>query len=207
MNHGCFYSVIRVICMPFLKILFPFHVNGKNNLPMDGRIIICCNHMSIVDPAFLVISQKRRICFMAKSELFENRFLSWFFSALGAFPVHRGAGDSKAIIKSEHILEEGGALGIFIEGTRSRDGELLRPRSGAAMIAYHSNAAVLPACISCKKGGMIRLFKRMVVSFGEPLTLEQLGLVNGTKAEVREATKMIMEKIKEMRQRDTEVSV
>lgn len=90
--------------------------------------------------------QKRHVYFMAKEEIFKNRLATWFFAKqLGAFPVKRGAGDTGALDTARRIVEEGKLLGIFPEGTRSKDGRLGRAKSGAALIAAQTGASVLPS--------------------------------------------------------------
>ena len=95
--------------------------------------------------------QKRHVFFMAKEEIFRNRLSSWFFGKqLGAFPVKRGAGDTAALDTARAIVGDGRLLGIFPEGTRSRDGQLGRAKSGAALIAAQTGASILPAAIITK---------------------------------------------------------
>ena len=95
-----FYSVIRAIGIFIFKLIYPWEINGSDKLPEKGRYIICSNHISNMDPIFLIISQRREIYFMAKSELFKNKIFSKFLSKMGAFPVQRKKGDTKAINRS-----------------------------------------------------------------------------------------------------------
>lgn len=199
------YRFGKGLLSPFFRVLYRYRlINGKN-LPPEGQFILCCNHISLKDPIFLAMGQKRQVHYMAKAELFQNRIFAKVITALGAFPVHRGEGDHKAIHTAENLLQQGQMLGIFIEGTRSRTGELLRPKSGAAMLAYASGAPVVPACISCKGGKKPKIFRRVTVSFGEPLSVRDLGLVEGTGAEFRNASRKIMECIQALRNRDIAV--
>ena len=202
MKKGFFYSLVRLICIPVFSLLYRCEINGANCLPESGKFILCSNHLSLIDPILLIISQKRKIRFMAKSELFSNGFLARIFYMMGAFPVHRGKGDTKAISTAEELLTNGEILGIFFEGTRSKDGNLLKPKPGVAMISYQTQTPIIPVCISAKGGGKIRMFKPVIVSYGDPISPEALGLENGTGTEFRQACRKLMENVSAMRERD-----
>ena len=202
MKEGRLYRFGRALLIPIFKLLFPYTVRNKNSIPSEGAYIVCCNHISLKDPVFLALGQRRQMFYMAKEELFHNKFLACLIRALGAFPVSRGTGDTHAINTAEHLLGQGKVLGIFIEGTRSRTGELLRPKSGAAMLAYKTGTPVIPASITPVKTPFPKLFHRLVVSYGEPLSVQDLGLLTGSGTEFREASRMIMDKISQLRERD-----
>lgn len=202
MKKNPLYCFGKAVVTPLFKLLFRYQINNKNNLPEQGGYLLCCNHLSLKDPVFLALGQKRQVYYMAKEELFHNRFFSALIRALGAFPVHRGSGDSRAINNAETLLEEGKVLGIFLEGTRSKNGELLRPKSGAAMMAFQTGKPVVPACISCKGGRLPRLFRKVTVSYSDPVTPEELGLKEGTGTEFRNASRKIMDIISAMREKD-----
>lgn len=185
---------------PLVKLLFPFTVHGRENIPAECSgtpVILCCNHISIIDPVFLEMGQKRHVYFMAKAELFQNRLARWFFGKqLGAFPVKRGAGDTGALDTAERIVREGKIMGIFPEGTRSKDGSLGRAKSGAALIAAQTGAYVLPVSIR-SKDQKVRLFRRTALRFGELLSPEELHL-SGEKPDLRYASRLIMQRIGEL---------
>lgn len=195
------YFIGRILIMPIYKLLFFFKVNGKNNIPKEGAYIICSNHLSNHDPVFLGLALKRQLFFMAKAELFKNPFLAKLIRTLGAFPVERGAGDGKAINEAEQIVKDGKLLGIFIEGTRSKTGEFLRPKSGAAIIAQQMNIPVIPICIT-PKNKKIKVFQKVTISIGTPITPQQLGLENGSGMEYRNASRIIMSEIQKLREND-----
>ncbi len=202
MKRSPLYNIGKVLVPPIFKLFFRYHVNHKNSLPREGGYIICCNHISLKDPVFLALGQKRQIFFMAKEELFHNKFVSAVIRSLGAFPVHRGSGDTQAINNAEVLLQNENVLGIFIEGTRSKTGELLRPKSGAAMLAFQTQKPVVPACISCKGGKMPKLFRKVTISYSDPISPEELGLKEGTALEFRNASRKIMDIIRTMREKD-----
>ncbi len=189
----------RALAVPIFKLLFHYKVKGKKNLPKEGAYIVCPNHLSNADPMLVSMTQKRQIYYMAKAELFKNPIASAMIRELGAFPVERGAGDGKAIETAEEVVKDGRLLGIFIEGTRSKTGEFLRPKSGAAVIAFQTKTPVIPVCVT-PKNKKIKLFQRVVISWGKPLSLEELGLKEGTPSELRNASRIIMDEIKKMRE-------
>ncbi len=200
-RRSAMFVVGRVLAIPLFKFMYHYKVKGKKNLPKKGAYIVCCNHLSNMDPPLLSVTQKRQLYYMAKAELFEKKFFAWVIRTLGAFPVHRGAGDNKAIEQAEEVVKDGRLLGIFIEGTRSKTGEFLRPKSGASIIAYQTQTPVIPVCIT-PKNKKVRKFQKVIISWGKPMSIEELGLLNGTPEEYRSASRKIMAEIKKMRQRD-----
>ena len=175
---------------------------NNNSIPHEGAYIIASNHMSFSDPVLLGLGQRRRLFFMAKQELFKNKFFAGLIRALGAFPVERGAGDGKAIKTGEDLIKEGNVMTIFIEGGRTKTGEFMRPRSGCALVAQQMQVPVIPACITITGNPKYRFAKR-VIHFGDPLTPQQLGLTpDGDRRQLKNATNMIMDEIKKMREQD-----
>ncbi len=195
------YFIGRIILWPIYKLMFFFKVNGRENIPKNGAYIICSNHLSNHDPIMLGVSLRRQIYYMAKAELFKNPIGGQVIRWLGAFPVNRGAGDGKAINEAEEVVKKGRLLGIFIEGTRSKTGEFLRPKSGAAIIAHQMDVPVIPICIT-PKNKQYRIFQRVTVSIGKPMTPQELGLNKGTPEEFRNASRTVMNEIKKMREND-----
>lgn len=201
MKMSPFYRFGRGLLMPFYKLLFWYKINGRENVPNDGAYIVCSNHLSNNDPVLLGLAMKRQIFYMAKAELFRNPIAGWVIRHLGAFPVNRGAGDGKAINEAEQIVKDGKLLGIFIEGTRSKTGEFLRPKSGASIIAHQMNVPVIPVCIT-PKNKKIRVFQPVKISIGKPITPKELGLDKGTPEEYRNSSRKIMAEIKKLREND-----
>lgn len=200
-QNKALYAFGKVLLTPFYKLLYRYKVKNKNAIPSEGGVILASNHMSFADPVLLGLASKRRLFFMAKSELFRNKFGAAVIRALGAFPVERGAGDGKALKTGEDILKEGNVMTIFLEGTRTKTGELLRPRSGCALVAQQMQLPVVPCCIT--KRNFHRMFSKIIIHFGEPLTPEQLGLTpDSGRRELRGATNKIMDEIKRMREED-----
>ena len=200
-QNKAFYYFGRTLLFPFYKLLYRFKVKNRDAVPAEGGVILACNHMSFADPVLLGLSQRRRLYFMAKAELFRNKFAGAVIRALGAFPVERGAGDGKALKTGEDILREGNAMTIFLEGTRTKTGELLRPRSGCGLVAQQMQLPVVPCCIT--KRHFHHMFSKTIVHFGAPLTPAQMGLTpEGGRRELKNATNMIMDEIRKMREED-----
>ena len=201
MRSKRFYAVLVAILRFPLFLIYRYKIINKNNMPMEGRYIIACNHISGPDCIFVGLGQKRQIRYMAKAELFENPFLGWFFTKLGAFAVNRGKGDFGAINSAKDMIENGDALGIFIEGTRSKTGEFLKPKSGAVMLAHQMDCKIIPCSISCK-GIKPSFWKRKYVHFGDPVTVEELGITKASPREYRDASRKLMDIIADLRKQD-----
>lgn len=193
-----FYKVVRAIFVPIVHLLFNVKFEGRENLRESGAALICSNHRSFVDPVFIAVGiKKRKLCFMAKKELFSFKPFGFIFSKLGAFPVNRGAGDMEAIKHAENSLNDGKLLLIFPEGTRSRDGNPLRPKSGAVYIASDTGADIIPVAICYD--GKLRLRKKVTVCFGEPILNSEIKMSEENKVkESRRASALVMDRIIEM---------
>ncbi len=148
MYYWMVYWVVRVI----FSVLYRIEVTGLENVPRSGSLMIALNHKSVIDPPMAAVLLPRRVYFMAKVELFNFRPLGWLIASVGAFPVHRGRPDRKAIRRSLEILSAGQALMIFPEGHRSETGELQSARAGVAFLAQKSQCLVVPIGISGSYG-------------------------------------------------------
>lgn len=195
MKRNHFYFFIRNFFKPFFFLKFRMKYIGAENVPPDGAYILASNHRRAVDPILMGMGLKRQVLFMAKEELFQNWFTKWFLSKLGAFPISRGKADTGSIRHFEQALEEGNLMGIFIEGTRAKDDNFLPPKNGVSLIAWDTKTPVIPVCHT-KIGG------RIVMHFGKPLSLEEMGFVKGGAREFRTASRIIMDHIKAIREED-----
>ena len=195
-----FYELIRMILKPFVKLIFRYEVYNKNSIPKEGKYILCSNHISIIDPVLLIVTQKRRICFMAKSELFQNKIFASILYAMGVFPINRGKADLNSLKEAENIVNDNRVLGIFLEGTRSKTGEFLKPKPGVSAIAYNTNTPIIPVCITSKGFGRVRPFKKVIITYGEPIMPDSLEIYEGKGTEIRNASRKIMNEIKKLRE-------
>lgn len=138
------YKLVYFILWPILKLLFLFTTENKPNHIPEGKLIICSNHISFLDPFILAMSFGKQVHFLAKKELFQTKFSSWFFKSLGAIPVDRKNLDLKAIKSSVRILKEDKYLGIFPEGTRVKEVKRENIKNGIAYIALRADSNILP---------------------------------------------------------------
>jgi 1-acyl-sn-glycerol-3-phosphate acyltransferase len=152
-------------------LFFRWEVIGRENIPASGGVMVAANHVSLWDPPVIGTAMSREIHFMAKEELFANSFLAWLIRKLKAFPVKRGVADRAAIRTAIALLENGEVIGLFPEGTRSKNGQLGAAEPGAAMIAIKAKAAVVPTAVIGtnrfgKGSGILPQFK---IVFGKPI--------------------------------------
>ncbi len=183
-----FYAFARSVCKIILAPIYRFEVIGRENIPKDGGVLICTNHIHALDPPIVGINTPRPVHFMAKYELFSVPILGKIISKVGSFPVKRGLSDREALRKGLSVLKEGHVLGLFPEGTRSQTGELGKGLAGAGFFALRSQAAVVPCAII----GPYKRFRRLKVIFGEPINMEN---ARNTKMSPEQTTELIMDEI------------
>src|SRR4051794_33895040 len=188
------YWVVRAILQPFFHVYFRLRRIGLEHIPKEGPVLLASNHRSFSDPFLIGCCLGRPLHFVAKIELFDKRWKAWILLALGAFPIRRGESDEAAMETARVILERGGAVGIFPEGTRVRPGPLGEPRSGAGRLALETGAPVIPVAISgtedIRAGWRIRP-RRVTVRCGSAMTFPRP--VDGTASEdlAREVTRRV----------------
>ncbi|WP_100398529.1 lysophospholipid acyltransferase family protein [Bacillus sp. FJAT-44742] len=185
------YRIGKSLFTIFFSVVYRPKVIGKSNIPKEGPVVICSNHISNFDPPLIGTSIKRQINFMAKSELFDVKVLGPALDKIGVFPVKRGAGDRQALKLGIKYLKENRVLCLFPEGTRSKTGELGKGLAGAGFFALRSDAAVIPAVII----GPYKPFRRVKVVFGEPLDIQDL---RENKGSAEQATERIMARIQSL---------
>ena len=157
-------GTIRVV----MRLFWRTSVTGTENVPRTGPLIVACNHRSYLDPPGMGCFCPRRISYMAKKELFDIPVLGPAIRAVGAYPVDRQGSARAAIKRSLEVLQDGGAVGIFPEGTRNLDGSV-QPQTGVALLASLAGAPVVPAHIAGSDRAM--RFPQIKVAFGPPMTL------------------------------------
>ncbi|MFM7086003.1 MAG: lysophospholipid acyltransferase family protein [Cyanobium sp.] len=136
-----------LLVFPVYRLLFRGRTAGNANVPADGALVVVANHGSHLDPPLLGHALGRPVAFMAKAELFRVPLLGAIIRACGAYPVSRGASDREAIRTATDRLQQGWATGVFLDGTRQRDGRVNTPQPGAALLAARAGAALLPVAI------------------------------------------------------------
>ena len=165
------YHIIKPIYTILIKIIFRPKVIGKENIPKDGALIFAGNHKHAVDPTMVMMSTKRIVRYMAKEELFRGLH-GILFKNIGLIKVYRGRSNPNAVIEAENVLNKGGTIGIFPEGTRNKSTEeLLKFRHGAVAIAKKTGTPILPFAIKNK----YKIFRKSVVlEFGKPIDVSNM---------------------------------
>src|SRR5919206_2414012 len=169
------YELVRIITSIYAYTFFRARSIASQNVPPSGPVIIAPNHFSFMDHFFTGAFIRRKVRFMAKSQLFKKP-LVWIYSPGGVFPVRRGARDDEAFITAEKILADGGLVAMYCEGGRSRTGKLSeKPKRGIGRLALESGAVIVPVAIhgSSKVRNWKRLqFPKVTVQYGEPFRFE-----------------------------------
>ena len=200
-EHKSVYRIVKPTVKFLSHIVYSSECIGRENVPLEGKLIIACNHIGTPDPAFIVANCPRTVHYMAKSELFERKSLASLFTSMNAFPVVRCSADRKALRFALEILKQDWVLGIFPEGRRVRNTESVSPVDGLTGIGYlarMSKADVLPCCLYRNPEG--RSFRPKVkVIFGKVIKNEELGFIGENKSlETKRATEIIMDEIKSL---------
>ena len=159
--------------------LMGWNIQGVENMPAEGPVILAINHQSIWDPLVAASSLPRKVSFMAKEELFSIPVLGKIFSKLGAFPIKRGQGDMNAIRQSLAILKEGRVLGLFPEGTRSKTGEIQKGLPGMVLLMEKSKASVVPIKVFGTRNLLTKGWGNIAVVVGKPMTAQMLQAPEG----------------------------
>jgi 1-acyl-sn-glycerol-3-phosphate acyltransferase len=191
--NTAFYDFAKASVRCAAHVLWRARVFGTQNVPPSGPLIVACNHVSYLDPPLMGCLCPRRISYMAKKELFEVPVLGPMIRGLGAYAVDRKGSATSAIRRSLEVLEGGGAVGIFPEGTRNRTGEV-QPQTGVALLASLAKAPVVPACI-LGSDQALRLH-RIDVAFGPPISLQPGG--KATREDLAKFTGEVMNAIEQL---------
>jgi 1-acyl-sn-glycerol-3-phosphate acyltransferase len=176
-----------------LRLLVPLRVYGSSRVPGEGGIVLALNHFSWLDPPAFGAACPRNIHYMAKSELHDVRLLGPMIRGFGTFAVRRGESDREAVRLAREVVRDGNALGLFVEGTRQKSGVPGEAKPGAAMIALHEQAPVVPAAIHGSQDWKLGNFHRVSVAWGSPVRFD--GLSPGGPA-YREVTAEIERRIR-----------
>lgn len=185
------YKVCRGLLRFLYAIFFRFEAHGLENIPATGPVVLASNHISLFDPPTVGIKLDRMVHFMAKAELFKIPLFGPLIRGVGAFPVKRGGVSKDAIRSAITLLEAGGVMGIFPEGTRNAGDAM--GKKGAAMIALRSKSTVVPCAIIGKYG----LFRKMRIYYGKPI--EMSAFIQDSSSDVLDRlTQTIMDNIREL---------
>lgn len=185
------YYLGKYLFFIYFKIINRVAIHGKENIPKDGSILLCSNHIHNLDPPLVGTTFPRPVRFMAKAELFKIPVLGKLVKWVHAFPVRRGMSDRQAIRQGLEVLKTNQVLGIFPEGTRSKTGELRKGLAGVGFFALKSKAYVTPAAVI----GSYLPFKKINIYYGKPIDFTS---AREQKISAEQATEMIMDAIQEL---------
>ena len=171
------YWIVKGLLTPFIRIFVRLRVEGREHVPRHGAVILACNHRSFLDSFFIPLVVRRRVTFVAKAEYFDDPKTAWFFKSCGQIPIRRegGSASERALASATEVLRAGGVFAIYPEGTRTRDGLLHRGHTGVARLALRCNVPIVPVGligtddVQPVDSRFPKLFRRVVVNFGEPV--------------------------------------
>jgi 1-acyl-sn-glycerol-3-phosphate acyltransferase len=169
------YGILKPLAVVVMRLWFRLEVRGTEHVPAAGPVLLVANHSSLLDPALVGGAAPRRLCFMAKAELFRVPLFGRLIRALNARPVRREGASAQALREALDALRSGQALLVFPEGTRGDEGDIRPPKPGAGMLAVMSGATVVPVYVSgsgraLPRGRLVPRPAKVVVQFGPALS-------------------------------------
>ena len=184
---------------PIYRLIFRGTLIGANNIPKNESFIIVSNHGSLMDPPFLGHALGLKVSFMAKQELFRIPLLSQIIQACGAYPVKRGVVDKNSLNIAIEKLSTNNIIGIFIDGTRQRDGRVNKPKNGAALISAKTKKKLLPVAIInshrlIRFKFLIPVFNRVIIKIGKPIEFP----ITSSKVDVKLTTDILKTEINKL---------
>lgn len=163
------YNFAKVVVGAIYRVLFRFKIVGRENVPMDGGVILCANHTSYHDTLVLGITSPRNLHFLAKYELWKNKFFARLFDSLGGIPINRENPGRDSFKRTLEVLKDGRAIAMFMQGGRRKDIDTDDVKSGVALFAVKGKVPVVPVNITSR----FKLFSRVNVNIGKPISFEE----------------------------------
>lgn len=189
------YRVGRFLLGPIFKLYYHPKIIGSELIPKDGPIIIAGNHKHLYDQCSSIISTKRFITYMAKKEYFDSKKTKWFFKNTGCIPVDRTKHDDSAKESAMDVLNSGGAIGIFPEGTRNKTEQFLLPfKFGAVSMASKTDAYIVPFGIT---GDYKFRSKNLIIRYGKPFKVGNMNLVDANNKLYKEVEKLMKQNLEQ----------
>jgi 1-acyl-sn-glycerol-3-phosphate acyltransferase len=168
------WAVGRLIIGTWVRVVARLRVYGAERVPLDGGVVLAFNHFHWVDPPAFGAASPRTVYFMAKIEAHRMPGLGQLIRAFGTFSVRRGESDREAVRLMRQIVRDGHALGLFVEGTRQREGVPGKAQPGAAMVAIQEGVPVVCAAVHGTETWKLGNFRSCSIAWGEPMTFENL---------------------------------
>ena len=187
--------IVRGAIYIWLKIYYRADIRGLENIPKEGALIFCGNHRSYLDPPLIVVTGKRDMKFLAKEELYKNKFLAFLGWAFEAIPVKRDEKDVSAIKNSLKVLKNGECIALFPEGTRNGIAKGKKVKKGAVMIAATTQSPIIPIGVQ----GTFKPFRRVTINIGKPIDYAQYKKETKDKEKMQELANELMEEIIKLR--------
>jgi 1-acyl-sn-glycerol-3-phosphate acyltransferase len=196
---GFAYDAVRMILTLPTILIYRTRAIGVNNVPAHGACIVTPNHFSQMDHFFAAVYQRRKVQFMAKSQLFSNPLFRFVFKHGGVFPVRRGYNDQEAFKTANTILGRDGCVLMYAEGGRSRSGELGKPKRGVGALALENGVPVVPVAIHGSAG--VRSWKRLrfptvTIQYGEAIPFPKVA--NASKEQQQEAADTVFNEVRKL---------
>lgn len=195
-----FYKFANIVGKVLSKLFFKLEIVGIENIPAEEGFLLCANHVHVFDPLAIGLALDRKMFFIAKKELFNNKLKHWVLTNLGGIPIDRGTNDLKAIKQSLRILKDDKILVIFPEGTRNTTGEYIEPKSGAALLAVKTKSKIVPVYIDAAKN--YKLFSKVIVNIGKPIEFDEYYASKPTSEDYTYMSAEIMKCILNLRNED-----
>lgn len=188
------FRIFSKILLPLFKFYYNPRLVIEHPIPEEGAIIICSNHKHAMDQCMAAMATKRPVNYMAKAEYFKGPF-AWFFRATGCICVNRNGHDEEAKSEATQVLSEGGALGLFPEGTRNRTDNLMGEfKYGAASLACKNGAKIIPVAVT---GDYKFRSKNLMSRIGTPISTEGLTVEEVNTLLKKEIANLIAKNLKE----------
>jgi len=196
----------RRVVGPIARRLWQFDLQGFDRLPVEGPAILCPNHVSFLDSAFVMLTVGRRISFVGKAEYMDSWKTKVLFPAMGMIPIDRSGGEKSqaALEAAEAVLRRGELFGIFPEGTRSRDGYLYKGRTGAARLALKIGCPLFPVGVIGTReiqppdAKLPHLRQPVTIKIGRPIDVERYRRRGADHLALRQITDELMFEIREL---------
>ena len=197
------YAICKSLAVTIMKALFRLEAHGTEHVPRTGPLLVVANHSSLLDPPLVGGMTPRQLTYLAKAELFDVPGFGALLRRLGAQPLRRQGADPSALRTAQRVLQGGGALLVFPEGTRGDEGVLREAKPGAALLAIQTGAAVVPAYVhgsgrALPRGRWLPRPAKVRVTFGAPLTFPK-ATGRDRKAQYEEASRQMMAAIARLR--------
>lgn len=191
------YKFLRIVLKPIFKFYYNPKVYNKEVIPKEGPIIVCGNHKHLMDQCIPVMSTKRALTYMAKKEYYDNKKVRWFFKMAGCIFVDRSRKDPEAKEAAIEVLNNGGAIGLFPEGTRNKTDQFLLPfKFGAVSMAQKTDATIVPFGIV---GDYKFRSKNLSARYGTPFKVGNMSLEEANQKLYDEIKRLMEEGLEEIK--------